>query len=97
MKKRTKRLGGRGRDDKTERPASPIAQQLGQRIQERRIKLGLSQMQTAELASGHAGRSMSHVTIARIETGIMSARLETIAAIAGALGTTASELLKGLR
>jgi len=63
---------------------------LGRRISELREKRGLSQTQLADMA----GIGRAHLS--QIENGAVAARIDTICALAEALETTLSELLKGL-
>ena len=63
---------------------------LGRRISELREKRGLSQTQLADMA----GIGRAHLS--QIENGAVAARIDTLYALAEALETTLSELLKGL-
>lgn len=96
MKRPKKHAGGRQRSDETERPAPEIAQIVGARIAARRRELDIGLHEAAARATRKAGRKISHVTISRIETGKQSVTVHTLVPIASALGTTASDLLKGL-
>jgi transcriptional regulator with XRE-family HTH domain len=63
---------------------------LGRRLSDLREKRGLSQTQLADMAE------IGRAHLSQIENGAVSARIDTLYAIAGALELTLSELLKGL-
>lgn len=69
---------------------SEIAKQVGQRIRNYRVKLGLSQEKLAELSGVHP------TYIGQVERGEKNATLESIEKIANALGLPLSNLFEKL-
>ena len=64
---------------------------FGRAVRKRRLKLGLSQERLGELAGLH------RTYIADVERGARNLSLQSIIKIARALGTSPSDLLRGIR
>ncbi len=69
---------------------SEIAKQIGQRIRNHRIKLGLSQEKLAEFSGVH------HTYIGQLERGEKNATLESVEKISKALNLPLSKLFENL-
>ena len=67
-----------------------LAQQLGARLRERRVALGLSQEAIAERADVH------RTYVGRVEHGEVGITVDMLMSFSIALGASASELLDGL-
>ncbi len=71
--------------------SSPVAQELGARVRERRRRLGISQETLADLADMH------WTAIGRLERGVGNPTLAVLLRIAEGLGVDPGELVRGLR
>jgi transcriptional regulator with XRE-family HTH domain len=71
-------------------PHSEAAQQLGERVRQRRQELGLSQEDMANLAEMH------WTNWGKIERGQANPSLTTILRVAGVLGIDAGKLVQGI-
>jgi len=72
-------------------PEQVVAKGFGKKLQQLRRQTGLSQEQLADLASLH------RTEIGMLERGIRLPRIDTLLKLAGALGTSPSDLLDGMR
>lgn len=73
--------------DRQKKKVSPFVARIGQRIRDLRIERGLSQRELADRAK------LWQDFISQIETGGKGPSLDTLNAIAKALGTTAADIL----
>jgi transcriptional regulator with XRE-family HTH domain len=72
-------------------PKSEAARVLGERFRGERIRVGLSQMELANLAG------MNVANYGKIERGVGNPNFETLVRLAGVLGVDPGELIHGMR